>query len=762
MFGRRHARLGKQIDHMIKALAFHKGQTMTETVMEIADRTGYSVAAVYRWRQGRLRPSDAVLEMLAKIGKEEAGLDRAWGQALFRAARYPDADAAVDRIWGAQERRHIPNNLPPREHTRFIGRQKEMARLLELLSPQHAAHLITIDGIGGVGKTALALEAAYRCLMASTGELHNPRVPTFEAIIFVSAKQHFLTPGGILSRYQAQRTLKDLFYEVARTLDRVDIQQVLPEEQPQRVREALSRQRTLLIVDNLETVQERDAILSFLYDLPPSVKVIVTTREQALFVPIRLQQLTEEEGLELIHHHAQEKGITLDEAKARALYARTGGVPAAIVYAVGQIAAGYSVATVLGRIAQATGDVARFCFETSITPLRGRPAHQLLMAIAMFPKRPLREAATFVAGLSGDPLAAEEGLARLQQLSLVTYRDGRYSMLPLTREYALAELAAHPEFEKEARERWVQWYLEFVKQHGGYEWEEWHLAYDRLEEEWENLQAVFAWCASQDRYTDMAFFLGYEGIHNFASIYGYWEDILTWDRWLLQAAERRGDWPTMVASLHRETWLLTFMGTPDALKRARSLLSQAMKLSSHMTPSVQASIARAWALVHWREKQYESALQWLDRFETLLQHIENDVYRQREILSARYWRGVVLFHVGRLQEAEKLFEEVSAKGAEIGWQRAIIYAQNWLADIAIKSGDLDKAERLLHAGLPVAERNKDRRRTAFYKRSFAYLELKRGNVEIARRWAEKALDDFERLGMQPEMDEMKALLGTLV
>jgi hypothetical protein len=55
----------------------------------------------------------------------------------------------------------------------------------------------------------------------------------------------------------------------------------------------------------------------------------------------------------------------------------------------------------------------------------------------------------------------------------------------------------------------------------------------------------------------------------------------------------------------------------------------------------------------------------------------------------------------------------------------------------------------------VAERNKDKRRTALFKRSFAYLEQKRGNLAESQRWAEAALDGFERLGMQLEAQEMR-------
>lgn len=45
--------------------------------------------------------------------------------------------------------------------------QAYLSHILNLLSFDHPAHLITLEGIGGVGKTTLAIEAAQRCLKAS-------------------------------------------------------------------------------------------------------------------------------------------------------------------------------------------------------------------------------------------------------------------------------------------------------------------------------------------------------------------------------------------------------------------------------------------------------------------------------------------------------------------------------------------------------------------------------------------------------------------
>ncbi|MDW8227361.1 MAG: hypothetical protein RMJ60_06145, partial [Anaerolineales bacterium] len=94
--------------------------------------------------------------------------------------------------------------------------------------------------------------------------------------------------------------------------------------------EILAKQPTLLIVDNLETVEDKDQVLDFLdADLTPSTKVIITTRERVLAHSlIRLEELTREEALELLAYEAQEKGASLTRERMETIYERIGGIPA--------------------------------------------------------------------------------------------------------------------------------------------------------------------------------------------------------------------------------------------------------------------------------------------------------------------------------------------------------------------------------------------------------------------------------------------------
>ena len=86
---------------------------------------------------------------------------------------------------------------------------------------------------------------------------------------------------------------------------------------------------------------------------------------------------------------------------------------------------------------------------------------------------------------------------------MIYQQQGRYCLAALTREYAWAELTTNPEFAQELRQRWVNWYLKFSESFADQDLKEWHLSYEYLEIEWENLQAVFEWCISEGRYSDI-------------------------------------------------------------------------------------------------------------------------------------------------------------------------------------------------------------------------------------------------------------------
>lgn len=101
----------------------------------------------------------------------------------------------------------IYHNLPQPDYVRFVGRETELTKLHTLLSPDNRTWVIVIDGIGGIGKSSLALEVAHDYLNRF---VELPERQCFKAIIWTSAKALTLTADGPAPRQQITRTFQTI------------------------------------------------------------------------------------------------------------------------------------------------------------------------------------------------------------------------------------------------------------------------------------------------------------------------------------------------------------------------------------------------------------------------------------------------------------------------------------------------------------------------------------------------------------------------
>ena len=650
-------------------------------------------------------------------------------------------------------------NVPPSSSLEFISRQNELKKLLINISPDYRQHITVVEGHDGVGKTELVLKAADLCCNVKDIDF-DIQIPRFDAIIFTSIKPTYPTHFRISNLPEVEPTLQKIFSNIAKTLEDTSILRARAKNQLEIVYQRLSEQPTLLIIDNLETLDSRDKeqVLSFVADLPKSTQAVITTRDRVvLFSSIRIDSLSKEESFRLIDQKAKSKGVSFTLYQKEKIYRRFGGIPAALIYAVGRRAMGYSLKVVLGLskpLSEFPEDLVRLSFESSIIPLRNKPIHKLLLSLAIFQAAPTKDAIAMVAGLQTDIIAVEEGLLKLQKLLLVQKQDERYYTLATTREYILVELAKYLEFEEEARERWVEWYIKFVQKYGGKDWQDWRINYDYLDREWENIVSVLYWCAAQDRYEQVKQL--WQNIDNYLDLDGYWNTRRHWWKWFIKESDRRADLPTYVKAISERAWTLTLMGYKYQSEAASEFV-KAWKLHEYAELEIQANLASRIAVHRINKKKYNQAFRWLKKAEKLINQANLE---KRELIRYRiyitYYRAEINYWKSNedviskaqakelLQKAKKLFQWVFDKGQEIGWQRFANYAQNWVAKILIIEGDLEEAEKLLETGLLVAENNREQRRIAHYQEAYCFLEANRGNKEKAAKWKEKALNYFAK------------------
>jgi hypothetical protein len=169
----------------------------------------------------------------------------------------------------------LPNTLPRR--AAFFGREAEIEKVLGAIGIDERGWGVVIDGIGGIGKTALAIEAAYRAKEKGI----------FDAFVFITAKKNILGVDGIRDLEPAIATIDSFINETARIINQPGIAYLVGDEKKRALIDALRNSRSLLIYDNLETLTdtEQKGLADFLRFLPQSCKGIVTSRRRGGDLP---------------------------------------------------------------------------------------------------------------------------------------------------------------------------------------------------------------------------------------------------------------------------------------------------------------------------------------------------------------------------------------------------------------------------------------------------------------------------------------------
>lgn len=244
---------------------------------------------------------------------------------------YIQADPAPAYI---QPHTTIKHNLPKLQP--FFGRADELQKIAEALEPTNRTWGALIDGPGGMGKTSLAVRAAYDA---------PPGV--FDRIIFITLKSRELDDDGErdLSGFVITG-LQELLNELAQELGRADIAQAVMDQRPRLLIAALQGSRTLLVLDNLESLtrSERGTIFTFVKRLPDGCKAILTSRGRigSGAEELILKKLDEPDAMatlaELAIHNEELAKTT--EAERLQLYTATAGKPLLLRWTAGQIGRG--------------------------------------------------------------------------------------------------------------------------------------------------------------------------------------------------------------------------------------------------------------------------------------------------------------------------------------------------------------------------------------------------------------------------------------
>ncbi|MEW5717374.1 MAG: tetratricopeptide repeat protein [Chloroflexota bacterium] len=640
----------------------------------------------------------------------------------------------------------IPNNLPRR--AAFFGRAKEMDVVTRALSPADRTWGVLVDGIGGIGKTALAIEAAHRAQDTSL----------FDAFVFVTAKQNILAPSGIRELAPAARTLDDFLNETARVLGQIGIPKLTGDDKRRTLLDALRASRALLIYDNLETLskEEQEQIADFLRELPQGCKAIITSRRRGGegAVWLRVEKLDWDAARGIIENQMSlDTGLANKlrrfESRWQELYDETNGSPLALVHTLGlmRVRAALTFDGVLEMLrGNRDADLQKFIFQEARKELTTNDK-TALGALSFFVPSATFEAWSEVANLSRNAL--ETTIDRLSALSLVDVLAGeeRYALHPLTRAFVRDELLADANVARETGMRFARYWVDYAKGYGGWTRESYKTR-DRLEAEWANLDATANWLwdaahaqgeSIGDR--DAAWWLNAlaRALSQFFWFGGRWNEQARLSARAFEVTRALKDWQQ---AGRRAYEVFTIHYRRSKTTEAAHWIEQCAEVWGHGgSRREHAEAMRMRGLVAEQREDYAAA-------ERLLQDALA-IYRD---LKNEKWITIVLNNLGELERecrqhdvAEQYFREALALAQETGDKELIAIRMGNLGELALDCEQWAEGRMWFEQAMPLATEVGRVELIAQAKHGLARVHEADGRADLALPLAQDALKIYERL-----------------
>jgi len=689
------------------------------TQIELAKRASCTVFAIRKIEAGERRPSKQLAELFFK------SLEIPWGdQATFiRVARGELNIERLSSIAPVHAGGHSIDSAPspslirlPFQPTPMIGREVELATLAKRLAEPHC-RLMTITGLGGIGKTRLAVELA--------------------------SSQQSLFPGGIY--YVPLDSINSPEFVVPAVADVFGLSfsgAADPQDQLLNYLTVRPDKTLLLVLDNLEHLlidipeqggkDETALLISKLLQSLPNLKILATSRERSnlhgewvfelhgLPVPTNggTDRLEDYSAVALFLQRARQMEVDFevlpDEWPWLARICQlVEGTPLAI-----ELAAAWVRMLSLEEIAQEIAS--NLDFLTS--PMRNIPerhkslravfAHSwkllsseerhVLCRLAVFRGGFQRQAAEQVAGATLPVL-----MSLLSKSLLLRRENGRFDLHALIRQCALERLQDSGDYEDTCHQH-LAYFVSLARDaHQGLRSAQQAEWFSRIEQEHNNIRTALEWAFTPAAPPERV----EEGLYLIISI----------DRF----------WPGRGHIREGITWIeraLQVNATPSIL-RARAL-----------------RIA-GWLYAHEDDEQHSILL--LQESVSIARQLNDDT-RQADGLDTL---GDIAWRFGDFDKARDFYAESLALYSRGGDPLNIAFSLASAGRLHVDYGHYQEAENLLTEGLSFLDRTSDLRGRAYCLNALGRLALFQGEVKLAARRFQQALRLNHELGHMVDLSE---------
>ncbi|MCJ0905600.1 protein kinase [Rhodococcus sp. ARC_M6] len=624
----------------------------------------------------------------------------------------------------------VERNLPL-ELTSFVGRRAELAEAKNLLS---VSRLVTLTGIGGVGKTRLALQVAAKAQrdfadgvwLVELGELHE------EPLVVVAVA------AALGVRDQSARPLQDIVVEF------------------------LATRTLLLVLDNCEQVVDAVAgLVEALLRACPQLKILTTTREplgiggeSVLRVsPLAVPDPDQEPSLRVLPRYdavtlfveraaAAVPGFELTEenrAVVTRICQRLDGLPLAIELAAARLRAmspeqilerlddRYALLTRGSRAAPTRQQTLRWSIDWSYD-LCTAEEQQLWGRLAVFAGSFELDAAEEVCGVDAAQEGLLDSLSSLVDKSILIREEFdtavHFRLLETLRDYGREKIQQAGEYEV-FRGRHLDWYRQLaLDAEAGWisprqlEW------IDRLDRELPNMREALEYGLSADESGVQAGLQMATALYPFSLTRGLYSESRHWlDSFLARDAGK----PTSgrIRAIHADSLLAAVQGD---LLAATALMEEGRALAAQLTdPLAQALVDHADGMLALYRDDLPRAV---SRLENALEVFDarGDLTREVSVLQIL---GLVYELLGESQRSIGCYEKALAITESHGESVYHSYTL-WAMSVAMwRQGDQGRAVGLLEQALQLTEQVNDPLTCAACLEVLAWIAAAEGNSRRA-------------------------------
>jgi predicted ATPase/DNA-binding CsgD family transcriptional regulator len=573
----------------------------------------------------------------------------------------------------------------PADTSRLIGRRPETTAIRQLLS---LARLVTLTGVGGVGKTRLAVNVARQLRPAFPGG-------TFVVPLAELATPELL-PTAVMSRLSRTGAASAGLDELAEHIGDRDL---------------------LVVLDNCEHLAaDCAALVGELLRRCPALRVLATSRErlrvdgEAVYAvpPLSLPgdnqrvvaaDLARYDALVLFVDRASllQPDLTLGDSDAEAiatLCRRLDGLPLAIELMAGRTAS-FSIAALLARqddqlrlltsgsrSAPQRHQTLRATLDYSYE-LCSEPARRLWARLAVFAGGATLDAVLHVGATDSDDV--EQALSELVDKSILTFGRSRYSMLETIRGYGIERLRATGE-EAAARQSHCDYFAGLVAAAGAPTSGE-RTALQQLRAEHANLRAVLEFCLDDMDHLDL-------GLSLAAGLWPFWAGcglVREGRHWLgeLLSRQRRGGTPRL-GGLWVDGFLAALDGDQSAARRRAGDCTELAGILADRGAIAHATVVRGAAELF--DDELEEAVQDL----TTAVALERQLPSPNPILTTSLIAlGIACCFAGQYAPAIAAVDEASRLSAANGEELQHSWSMLWSGLVMLLDGRQDEAVTLL-------------------------------------------------------------------